>query len=175
MARRPIKLPGLREYMEEVKQVTATQAAKEIVGDLIFAGPWYSGHFAKNWEVRIGDVRIPADREPAPYNQRRQATARQLVTPPVVPSLRGTGSKKDVGYTIGNRATYRNIAMDLEPGRTENAAQISAPQDWYRTYSEGGALRDRLNKSVSNAAQDPRVKGFKRFITIGPVGRLVNQ
>ena len=34
VARRPFKLPGVREYLEEVKQVTAEIAAKEIVADL---------------------------------------------------------------------------------------------------------------------------------------------
>lgn len=175
VARRPIKLPGIREYLEEVTQVTAREAAIGIVGDLIFLSPWYSGHFARNWEVRVGDVRIPADREPEEYTQRQVRTDRQLIEPPVVPSLRGTGSKKNVGYTIGNRATYRNIAMDLEPGRTENARFISAPQDWYRTYAQGTALRDRLGKSVANAAQNPRVRGFKSRSFIGPIGSLVNQ
>ena len=178
VARRPFKLPGFREYVEEVTQVTAQTAAKEIVADLVFLSPWYSGHFARNWEVRVGDVKIPADREPADYTQRQVRSARQIIDPPVVPSLRGTGSKKNVGYTIGNRATYRNIAMDLEPGRVENALEISAPQDWYRSYAQGTALRDRLGKSVANAAQNPRIKGFKAFNTkqriIGPL-RLVNQ
>ena len=110
VARRPFKLPGFREYLEEVTQVTAQTAAKEIVADLIFLSPWYSGHFANNWEVRIGDKEIPADKPPPPKEQRLQRTSRQQPTIPVVPSLRGTGPKKVVGYTIGNRATYRNIA-----------------------------------------------------------------
>ena len=94
---------------------------------------------------------------------------------PVVPSLRGTGKKKNVGYTIGNRTVYRNIALDLVPGRTEKAREISAPQDWYRTYIEGGSLRDTLAAAVGAAAQNPRVKGFKSSKTYGPFGRLVNQ
>jgi hypothetical protein len=174
VARRPFKLPGLREYLEEVTQVTAETAAKEIVADLIFLSPWYSGHFANNWEVRVGDTRIPADNPPPPYEQRRERTTRQQPTIPPVPSLRGTGSKKVVGYTIGNRSTYRNIAMDLEPGRTDKATTISAPQDWYVSYAQG-TLQTRLGKSVSKAANNPRIKGFKSYTQFGPVGRLVNQ
>ena len=177
VARRPFKLPGVREYLEEITQVTAQTAAKEIVSDLIFLSPWYSGHFANNWEVRIGDVRIPADSPPPPSTQRRQRTSRQQPPIPTVPSLRGTGSKKVVGYTIGNRSTYRNIAMDLEPGRIANALEISAEQDWYVKYVQS-SLRIRLGKSVANAGKDPRVKGFKSFTPtqriIGPL-RLVNQ
>jgi len=177
VARRPFKLPGIREYAEEITQVLAQTAAKEIVADLIFLSPWYSGHFANSWEVRIGDVRIPADSPPLPYLQRQTRTTRQQPTIPTVPSLRGTGSKKVVGYTIGNRATYRNIAMDLVPGRTQNAREISAPQDWYVKYVQTELLT-RLGKSVANASRNPRIKGFKSYTRTqnlyGPL-RLVNQ
>ena len=172
MASRKFKLPGFSEYLEEVTQVTAKEAATRIVGELVFLGPWYSGEFAKNWVVRIGDKRIPAT-VPAPDVFVR--TPRETIPPPVVPSLRGTGKKKNVGYTIGNRTIYRNVALDLVPGRTEKAREISAPQDWYRTYIEGGALRDTLQAAVSAAAQNPRIKGFKSSKTYGPFGRLVNQ
>jgi hypothetical protein len=172
MASRKFKLPGFSEYLEEVTQVTAKEAATRIVGELVFLGPWYSGEFAKNWVVRTGDKRIPAT-VPAPDVFVR--TPRETIPPPVVPSLRGTGKKKNVGYTIGNRTIYRNVALDLVPGRTEKAREISAPQDWYRTYIEGGSLRDTLQAAVSAAAQNPRVKGFKSSKTYGPFGRLVNQ
>ena len=172
MASRKFKLPGFSEYLEEVTQTIAKETATRIVGELVFLGPWYSGEFAKNWVVRTGDKRIPAT-VPAPDVFVR--TPRETIPPPVVPSLRGTGKKKNVGYTIGNRTMYRNVALDLVPGRTEKAREISAPQDWYRTYIEGGALRDTLQAAVSAAAQNPRVKGFKSSKTYGPFGRLVNQ
>ena len=159
--RRPIKLPGLREYLEEIQQVTAREAATQIVGRLQFLGPWYSGQFAKNWVVRVGDVRIPATVEQGPVNKRVPRPS-EVPLPPV-PSLRGTGKKKVVGYTIDNRTTYRRIAMDLVPGRTEGALVISAPEDWYRSFIEGGGLRDVLASSVGKASQNPRIKGFKKF------------
>ena len=172
MASRKFKLPGFSEYIEEIKQVTAKEAATRIVGELVFLGPWYSGEFAKNWVVVTGDKRIPATvAVPNVFTR----TPRQSLPSPVVPSLRGTGKKKNVGYTIGNRTVYRNIALDLVPGRTEKAREISAPQDWYRTYIEGGSLRDTLQAAVGAAAQNPRVKGFKSSKTFGPFGRLVNQ
>ena len=172
MASRKFKLPGFSEYIEEIKQVTAKEAATRIVGELVFLGPWYSGEFAKNWVVVTGDKRIPATVAVPDVFTR---TPRQALPAPVVPSLRGTGKKKNVGYTIGNRTVYRNIALDLVPGRTEKAREISAPQDWYRTYIEGGSLRDTLQAAVGAAAQNPRVKGFKSSKTFGPFGRLVNQ
>ncbi len=172
MASRKFKLPGFSEYLEEIKQVTAKEAATRIVGELVFLGPWYSGEFAKNWVVVTGDKRIPTTVAVPDVFVR---TPRRALPAPVVPSLRGTGKKKNVGYTIGNRTVYRNIALDLVPGRTEKAREISAPQDWYRTYIEGGSLRDTLAAAVGAAAQNPRIKGFKSSKTFGPVGRLVNQ
>ena len=171
--RRPIKLPGFRAYLQEVSQVTAEQAATQIVGRLIFLGPWYSGQFARNWAVKIGDTRIPATVEPLPDAKAR--TPRQVVTPPTVPSLRGTGKKKVVGYTIDNRTTYRRIAMDMIPGRLANATEISAERDWYVKFIEGQGLRDILISAVGAASANPRVKGFKGGRFIGPAGRLVNQ
>ena len=172
MASRKFKLPGFSAYLEEVTQVTAREAATTIVGDLMFLSPWYSGEFATNWVVRPGDVRInPTVKEKPTYER----TPRQTLPAPVVPSLRGTGSKKDVGYTISNLTEYRNVAMDLVPGRTENAREISAPQDWYRTYVEGGTMGDRIGMAITKATQNPRIRGFKASSTFGPFGRLVNQ
>ena len=107
---RQFRLPGFREWVGEIQQVTARQAAQDIVNQLIFLGPWYSGQFARNWVARVGDVRIPATVEQGPVNKR--ASSERVPLPPV-PSLRGTGRKKVVGYTIDNRTTYRRIAMDL--------------------------------------------------------------
>ena len=172
MASRKFKLPGFSAYLEEITQVTAKEAATRIVGELVFLGPWYSGEFAKNWVVRTGDKRIPAT---VPVPDVFVRTPRQVLPAPVIPSLRGTGSNKNVGYTISNRTVYRNIALDLVPGRTEKAREISAPQDWYRRYIEGGSLRNTLAAAVGAAAQNPRIKGFKASKTYSPFGRLVNQ
>jgi len=173
--RRPVKLPGMRAYLEEVTQVTAQEAATQIVERLISLGPWYSGQFARNWEVRLGDTAIPATVEPP--EKRGERTPREEVNLPTIPSLRGTGSKKVVGYTIDNRTTYRRIAMDLEPGRTESAQQISAPKDWYVNFIQGGGLSKVLKNSVGAAAKNPRVRGFKAKGTnqslIGPLELII--
>ena len=68
---------------------------------------------------------------------------------------------------------YRNIALDLIPGRVENASVISAPQDWYRTYVQAGGLKSALRKGYDESAVDPRVKGFKSKRVIGPIARVV--
>ena len=168
--KRPFKLPGFRAYVEEIQQVTAREAATQIVGRLQFLGPWYSGQFAKNWVVRVGDVRIPATVEQGAVNKKIPRPG-QIPLPPI-PSLRGTGKKKVVGYSIDNRTTYRRIAMDLVPGRVERASVLSAPQDGYRDFTEGGSLADVLKVATGKAATNPRIKGFKSSRFIGPAGRV---
>lgn len=154
---RKFKLPGVRQWVDQIKQVTAEEAAREIVRDLILIGPWYSGQFAKNWVVKVGDVRIPA----VVKQGERRRTPRVEIPIPVVPSLRGTG-KRNVGYTIGNRTEYRNVAMDLVPGRSVSKIDpTSPPKDWYRTYIEGGNLALTLRQATGVAAKNPKVRGFK--------------
>jgi hypothetical protein len=55
---------------------------------------------------------------------------------------------------------YRNIAMDLVPGRFDKAKRNTAPQDWYILYVEGGLLRKRLEQSTNRVANLPKIKGF---------------
>ena len=156
---RPFKLPGFRVWLDNIKQTTAKAAAEEIVKDLITLGPWYSGQFAQNWVVRPGDVRVPATVTPDRSIKTIRESADSIL--PVVPSLRGTG-KKPIGYTIANRVTYRDVALDLVPGRTEDKSKGSAfAYDWYRVYAEAGKLRNTLEKATGIAVNDPRVKYYK--------------
>ena len=169
---RPFKLPGFRAWVELISQTAAKAAAEQIVKDLIVEGPWYSGQFAKNWVVKPGDVRIPATVEPERVPAR---TTREEVKIPVVKSLRGTGSKNMVGYTIDNRTTYRRIAMDLVPGRVITAKTISAKQDWFRSYVEGQGLRTALGLAVDETAKNPKIRGFSGSRFIGPSPPIVNR
>ena len=173
MARRgrSVKIPGFRQYLGLVSQTIAKEAAEQITGDLIEKGPWYSGQFARNWAVEIGNKDIPATVDPE--DNRRERTTRESVPLPRIPSLRGTGKDKSVGYNIDNRTTYRRIAMDLVPGRTEGAKEISAERDWYRKYIEGGPLKGALAEAVAKTSKKPRIRGFKgssvRGNFIGPL------
>lgn len=161
MARRTnIKLPGVRTWVDNIKNTVSQEAAKQIVSDLQEIGPVWSGQFRDAWVVKAGDVRIRADRknEQPPYAPR---TASGAPAPVSIPRARGT---KSIFYTIGNEMEYRLIAMDLLPAeeyRLKGGRIGTAPKDWYRTYVEGGNLRLTLQQATNRAAQDPKVRGFR--------------
>ena len=167
---RPIRLRGARTWIGEITQSLAKESAEEITKGLIQAGPWYSGEFAKNWAIEVGDKNIPADVEP---RGRRETEDTRNSIVPVAPSLRGTGAKQVVGYSIMNRVTYRDIAMDLIPGRVKKESvdgepinRISAPEDWYRKFVESGPMTDLLKESVNVVAQNPKIRGFSKETSI---------
>jgi hypothetical protein len=170
MARRTtFKIPGLQTWVENIKNEVSQETAREIVKDLQFLGPWYSGDFGKNWVVKSGITSIGAtkDRRPgfefltpdAAIPNSKPGSSQAQMPGPVggVPRPKG---RKSINYTIGNRMKYRNIAMDLVPGRFDKAKRNTAPQDWYVMYVEGGLLRKRLEQSTNRVANLPKIKGF---------------
>ena len=170
MARRTtFKIPGLQTWVENIKNEVSQEAAREIVKDLQFLGPWYSGDFGKNWVVKPGITSIGATKKrrssfrfltpDAPIPNSKPGTTQAQMPGPLggVPRARG---RKSINYTIGNRMEYRNIAMDLVPGRFEDGKRNTAPQDWYILYVEGGLLRKRLQQSTNRVANLPKIKGF---------------
>lgn len=157
MARRTtFRLPGLRTWVENIKNTVSEEAARIIVTDLKEIGPYWTGDFEEAWVVRAGDARIPASRRGVPT---RPATpyVRQI-TPVRIPKA---GGRKSITYTIGNEMEYRNIALDLVPGRIKSGGNETAPQDWYRQYVEGGNLQLTLEQATKRTAQNPKIKGFK--------------
>ena len=162
MARRTgFKLPGLRTWVDNIKNEVSQKAAEQIVLDLKEIGPYWTGTFEESWEVRPGDVRIQAttragERTPFPKPRR--------VNP--IKADKPTG-RKSVFFTIGNTTEYRDVALDLVPGRVKALGPAggneTAPQDWFRTYVEGGNLRLTLQQVTKRTAQDPKIRGFKGF------------
>ena len=157
--RTKFKLPGFSTYVKNIKNTVSREAAEQIVKDLKDIGPYWSGDFESAWVVKPGTTRVSATRQPS---GERPDTARGRQTTPVsVPPARGRGN---VEYTIGNEMVYRDIAMDLDPGRVRwkgGEPPNTAPQDWYRTYVEGGNLRLTLEQATARAAKDPKIRGFK--------------
>ena len=170
MARRTtFEIPGLQTWVENIKNEVSQETAREMVKDLQFLGPWYSGDFGNNWVVKLGKTSIGATKKrrasfsfltpDAPIPNSKPGTTQAQMPGPVggVPRARG---RKSINYTIGNRMEYRNIAMDLVPGRVEDGKRNTAPQDWYVLYVEGGLLRKRLEQSTNRVANLPKIKGF---------------
>ena len=156
MARRTgFKLPGLRTWVDNIKNEVSQKAAEQIVLDLKEIGPYWTGTFEESWVVRPGDVRIPATTravERTPFPKPRRVNPIKVDKP--------TG-RKSVFFTIGNTTQYRNVALDLLPGRIKAGGNETAPQDWFRTYVEGGNLRLTLQQVTKRTAQDPKIRGFK--------------
>ena len=181
MARRTsFRLPGLTTWVENIKNELSQETAREIVKDLQYLGPWYSGEFGKNWVVRAGQTSIGATKKrPNSFNflnpdadtpnskplDDEGKPSRSAMPGPAggVPRPKG---RKSIFYTIGNRMEYRNIALDLVPGRFDKNKRNTAPQDWYVLYAEGGLLRKRLEQSTQRVANLPKISGFKGTGTI---------
>ena len=169
MAKKSVFLTGATALLGDVSQATARLAAGKIVVDLVKIGPWYSGEFAESWVVKPGKTPIRATKEPKSPRPKAKTPRRPVGNIPFPATLRGSGYSS---YVIGNQMTYRNVAMDLVPGRVERAAQLSAPRDWYRLYIEGGVMATSLKEAYQLAIDSPKVKGFKKNILIGPAGVL---
>lgn len=157
MARRTtFEIPGLKTWVQNIKNEVSQEAAREIVTELKERGPYWTGDFEEAWVVKLGSTRIRATRKGVPLRPRTPYT-RQL-TPVSIPQATG---RKSISYTIGNEMEYRNIALDLEPGRiTSETKNPTAPQDWYRTYVEGGGLRSTLARATNRATRSTKVRGF---------------
>jgi len=125
-------------------------AAVQIVNDLKREGPYWDGLFEMAWEVRVGygELPIPADQKGFDQ-QERSATAntpsRTYISLDDVPSRVKFTDTQTPDIAIGNRMEYRDIALDLVPGRWRGGMPPNtAPQDWYTTYVQGGELQKAL-------------------------------
>ena len=168
------KLTGIRKYVDNIKNTVSQETARDIVKDLQFLGPWYSGEFATNWVVRLGEVTISATKERSPASWyetgkygivAEKPSGRDAMPGPDggVPRPKG---RKSIIYTIGNRMKYRNIAMDLVPGRFKDGKNNTAGQDWYLLYADGTSslLNRRIAQNTQRAVQGAdKVSGFKNL------------
>lgn len=126
------------------------RAAVNIVNDLKAKGPYWDGYFELAWEVQPGDVEIPADQKGA-EQRTPAASTRQISRITVEDTPRQRVDYRSVPHlTIGNRMEYRDIALDLKPGRIKSGGNETAPQDWYVTYYAGGEM----DKAVGRAIKD---------------------
>jgi hypothetical protein len=129
------------------------RAAVRVVNDLKSLGPYWAGYFELAWVVELGDVSIPATQEGTP--RMRDSKSRYAPRPPVspmklsdIPDLRLTYKSKVPTLTIGNLMKYRDIALDLVPGRLKDEEGGTAPQDWYLTYYGGGGFDNAVRGAI---------------------------
>ena len=84
-----------------------------------------------------GDVTIPRDlqgADPLVFGESLpDQTERTPLPDPFIPP-------GDALYTVGNRISYREIALDFFPGRIKKGGRETAPQDWYENFVRGGGL-----------------------------------
>jgi hypothetical protein len=145
---------ALRAFEESVGTIGPRRAAEAITAELQDAGPAWTGTFRNAWRILPGEatgvpsiarlgVYEPGDRpNPVPVQRQR--------VPPVSFGTRFSSvfTKNKTLYTITNLALYREVAMDLVPGR---APPRTAPQDWFITYLGGGALDRTLTVAMDSA------------------------
>ena len=160
MARKTnIKIPGLNAYVDKIKNELSENAARDIVIDLKIEGPYWSGEFEANWVVKRGAVGGAANKVSAfgDFPERKQRTITDITIPPA------TG-KGTITYSIFNQMKYRDVALDLVPGRLGNSGKLSysdqPPQDWYLKYLQT-RLGNRLKQTTGEVARLPEIKNFK--------------
>ena len=143
-------VPDFREALEEGVE----QAVTTVVRDLQIAGPYWSGFFSDMWQVNVGKTAVRADiksMEPVPDKPKARKYIDVYV--PESPNLQG--------YTIGNRAKYRLLAMDIEKDTSENPRGRSAPNArltaeplWYDKY---------INAQMPGVIDQQITNVFRRF------------
>lgn len=144
------KLEDLVSDFRAALDVALERTVLAVAYDLKKAGPYWSGQFEELWEIRAGkeaiqpNIAYASDFLASPMG--RQITP--IYAPPTT-SLQG--------YTLGNRAQYRLIAMDVIPGqdsryRYERPGR-TAPQDWYSTY-RNSRMRETINKTLTRTLME---------------------
>lgn len=164
MARRAeFKLNGVTSWIKEIQKGIAKEVAEDIAYDLKAAGPYWSGEFEEGWRVKLGSTGFGATQASSLSPEERRDPSlpfnRRVSKLPNVPIP--SDGRKNIYYSIGNVMEYRDIAMDLKPGRFAEGKRNTTEQDWYVRYVEGGPLQRRLEASASKVSKNPQIRGYK--------------
>ena len=164
MARRAeFKLTGVTTWIKEIQKGIAKEVAEDIAYDLKAAGPYWTGEFEEGWRVKLGSSSIAATK-PSSFTQKERMDSsfpfkRRITDLPDVPVAKD--GRKNIYYSIGNIMDYRDIALDLKPGRYEEGKRNTTEQDWYVRYVETGPLQRRLEESSNKVSKSPIIRGYR--------------
>ena len=157
---------GISTYIDKVGKITSEITAEKIVTDLKEQGPYYTGEFEENWVVLPGQVNISANKKSS-FSAREklqgwgsnQFPFTRRITPVDIPPL----AKGQYDYTIDNRMGYRDISLDLAPGRYAVDKNNTADPDSLLKYVQAAGLRNALKEATGQASRDPQLRGNKGF------------
>ena len=139
------KIPGLTAWVDNIKNTVSQETARDIVKDLQFLGPWYSGEFARNWEVKLGQTSIGATKERTAFF--RLPTGQTTTKPGGREAMPGPNGgvprpqgRKSIFYTIGNTMEYRTSPWIWNPAagtppKTTPPAKTGSFSMWRPTFS----------------------------------------
>jgi len=149
--RTSFKLPkGVKTWVENCKNELSEAAARDIVIDLKIKGPYWSGEFEENWVVKRGAAGVAAYKRPS---FRTDTPMPRSISDVDIPAATG---RKSITYSISNAMRYRDIALDLVPGRLNgkpnNAYADQPPQDWYEIYIRT-EMQDTIRKATDRTAR----------------------
>jgi len=152
-------------YISNISSECAEKAAEEITTSLKIKGPYWTGEFEGAWEVTLGKD-IPASQPRQDTRSQKEIIedgpqTRQLTRLKAGVDFPSMPKQVTSKYTIGNRMEYRDIALDLEPGRIKAGGNETADQDWYETYTRAGGLATTLALATGKVSKDPKIKNYK--------------
>ena len=156
----------IETWLTNISSEVAEEAVEQVVRNLKGRGPFWTGEFENGWVVELGDVTIPASKKRGDGRSLKQILA-EGPRPRDISLLRAgvdfpnAPKKTKITYTIDNEMDYRDIAKDLIPGRIKGGGNQTAPQNWYTTYIQGGALATTLQLATGRVSKDPKIRNFK--------------
>lgn len=142
----------LKTFMREKAAEASETTAKNIAYALKEAGPYWTGSFEQSWEVESGQTTIKPIYDPLPATPQ---PLRREISPVTIPR---ENRRRPKGYTIGNAAKHRDIAMDA-PGTQRNAEGNTVnyvPRGWFNRFTQGGPMVRVAADSIKEVSRKSR-------------------
>jgi hypothetical protein len=163
---------SLEAFANDVTQAIHAEAAEDIVHSLKYFGPYWTGEFEEAWVVLREGQR--AKKRSAAREQRGEKQPRKITPLKSMPVAKG--SRGRFIFVIDNEMIYKAYALDLVPIDTDDGPKLRGDfpgetsrlgRDWYRTYIEGGYLKEDLERAGFKVKNSPLVKGYAKDLSKG--------